>query len=113
MDIRPVDSRVIKIMDIKCPGSGESEANRWENLAHLGPLDELKFVLADRSDYEWTRRVLDEFKIPSMVRTIHLSPVAGRLAPTDLAQWILADRLPVRLQVQLHKILWPGRDRGV
>jgi 7-carboxy-7-deazaguanine synthase len=111
IDVSGVDERVIKIVDVKCPGSGEAEANRWENLGALGPRDEIKFVLADRADYEFARRVIADRGLEG--RTILLSPVHGKLDPAQVAGWILEDRLPVRLQIQLHKYLWPGVSKGV
>lgn len=109
LDIASVDPRVSRIVDLKAPDSGESTKNRWENLELLRPGDELKIVLASRADYEWTRMsVLAGRRIPCPVL---LSPVRNTLAPSDLAQWILDDRLKVRFQLQLHKILW-GEQRG-
>lgn len=111
LDVAGVDPRVSRIVDIKPPGSGEVERNRWENLAVLTPHDETKFVLADRTDYEWARDVLRD-KSLERICPVLFSPVRGELAPEQLAEWILEDRLPVRMQVQLHKILWgnaPGR----
>jgi 7-carboxy-7-deazaguanine synthase len=111
LDVSAVDPRVSRIVDVKPPGSGEDARNRWENLAHLTPHDEIKFVLANREDYEWAREVVRAQKLAE-VCPILFSPVQGELAPAHLAEWILADRLPVRMQVQLHKLLWgnaPGR----
>ncbi len=105
LDISEVDPRVVRIVDIKAPGSGESERNRWENLAHLTPHDEVKFVLADRADYDWACAVFHEHALPQRC-TVLLSPVQGELDPTQLADWILQDRMPVRMQLQLHKLLW-------
>lgn len=105
LDISEVDPRVARIMDIKPPGSGESQRNRWENLVHLTPRDEIKFVLADRADYDWARDTIAEHALHQRCAVL-LSPVQGELAPEQLANWILADRLPVRMQVQLHKLLW-------
>ena len=105
LDISEVDSRVARIVDIKPPGSGESQRNRWENLAHLTPRDEIKFVLADRADYDRARSIIAEHALHPRCAVL-LSPVQGELAPEQLADWILADRLPVRMQVQLHKLLW-------
>lgn len=104
---------VHRVVDVKTPGSGiPAEEIDWEGLAVLGPGDELKFVLADRADYEWTRDLLSGGRLPAApVRT--LSPVHGALDPGELAGWVVADALDVRVQVQLHKVLWPGRDRGV
>ena len=86
--------------------------NRWENLARLKPDDEVKFVLCDRADYEWARSVVEEYRLRVRCR-VDFSPVAGRLDPAPLAAWMVEDRLDVRFQLQLHQILWPGRDRGV
>lgn len=111
LDISAVDPRVSRIVDIKPPASGEAARNRWDNLAHLNARDEIKFVLADRADYEWACAILAERRL-AMISPVLFSPVAGELAPVTLAEWILADRLPVRMQVQLHKILWgntPGK----
>lgn len=105
LDIRQVDARVVRIVDIKAPGSGEADRNLWSNLAHLTPRDEVKLVLADRADYEWARDRIAEHVLNQRC-TVLLSPVHGELAPGHLADWILTDRLPVRMQVQLHKILW-------
>ena len=111
LDVGMVDPRVSRIVDIKPPESGEEARNRWENIAHLTPRDEIKFVLASRADYEWAREVMRSQKL-DQVCPILFSPVQGELPPALLAVWVLADRLPVRMQVQLHKILWgntPGK----
>ena len=105
LDIAGVDPRVSRIVDLKAPGSGELARNRWENLALLNAHDELKFVLADATDYDWARRQIAEHRLAERC-TVLLSPVAGALDPADLAGWIVRDRLPVRFQLQLHKILW-------
>lgn len=105
LDIAGVDPRVSRIVDLKAPGSGELARNRWENLALLNARDELKFVLADATDYDWARRQIAEHRLAERC-TVLLSPVAGALDPADLAGWIVRDRLPVRFQLQLHKILW-------
>lgn len=110
-DIGAVDPRVCVVMDLKTPGSGEVARNRYENLAHLKPADQVKFVICDRVDYEWSRTAVEEHGLARRCEVL-FSPSYGQLAPGLLADWILADRLPVRLQVQLHKILWgdvPGR----
>lgn len=112
LDIAPVDPRVVRIVDVKCPGSGEVARNRWENLEVLRPTDELKFVLADRADYEWACDVVRTRRLHERC-TVLFGPVWGRLAPRDLAEWMVADRLPVRMQVQLHKFLWDPEARGV
>lgn len=105
LDIAGVDQRVSRIVDLKAPGSGECERNRWQNLAHLTADDEIKFVVRDRLDYDWARRQIAERRLAAIC-TVLLSPVAGDLAPATLAGWIVDDRLPVRFQLQLHKILW-------
>lgn len=112
LDIAPVDPRVRRILDIKCPASGEAENNRWENLASLRATDEIKFVVADRADYEWAKVVIAERSLAG-VCPIHFSPVWESCPPAELAAWILADRLPVRLTLQQHKILWGKDTRGV
>ena len=110
LDIGGVDPRVSRIVDLKAPGSGESRRNRWQNLPLLTPRDELKFVLADRADYEWAKQTLAEHHLERCC-PILFSPVPDMLAPRDLAEWILADHLPVRFQWPLHKLLW-GNMRG-
>ncbi len=109
-DISPVDPRVARIVDLKAPGSGESGKNLWANLEYLTPHDELKLVLADRADYEWACRALAEQRLAERCPVL-VSPVDSTLNATTLAEWVLADRLPVRFQVQLHKRLW-GNLRG-
>jgi len=111
-DIAGVDPRVRRIVDVKCPGSGESANNFWPNLEVLGPTDELKFVLADRADYEWALGVIAEHGLAGRC-PIHFSPVWGRLEPAELAAWMLADGAPARLGLQLHKLLWGPEARGV
>ena len=110
LDIGRVDARVRIVMDIKTPGSGEAAKNDAANLQHLKPTDEIKFVLCDRADYEWSRDLLRRERLAERCEIL-FSPVWERLAPKDLAEWILADRLPVRMQLQLHKLLW-GEARG-
>jgi 7-carboxy-7-deazaguanine synthase len=112
-DLSEVDQRVIKIMDLKCPGSGECDRNRWSNLESLTPRDEVKFVLTDRRDYEWARGVISDHRLAGRVNAILLGPVFGRLEPASLAAWILEDHLPVRMQLQLHKQIWDPAARGV
>ena len=107
----PVD--VVTILDVKCPGSGESHRNCWENLANVRAHDEVKFVVKDRADYEYARNVIDERALPGRVAAIHFSPVHGVLDPRTLSEWVLADRLPVRVQLQLHKYIWSPDTRGV
>jgi 7-carboxy-7-deazaguanine synthase len=101
-----VDSRVTKVMDLKTPGSGEVDKNLYGNMAYLNSHDQVKFVICDRQDYEWARLKIDELKLTERVGDILFSPSTGQLNPTDLAEWILADHLPVRFQLQLHKLLW-------
>ncbi len=110
LDIGAVDARVSRIVDLKAPGSGEFEKNRWQNLALLTPHDELKFVLKDRADYEWARDTVIEKRLDTLCPLL-FSPVQDTLEPRELAEWVLADRLPVRFQLQLHKLLW-GNIRG-
>lgn len=110
LSIAGLDPRVRCVMDLKAPGSGEADKNLWDNLDHLRPHDEVKFVLAGRADYDWAKDVLKRHDLARRA-TVLFSPVAGELAPSTLADWIVADRLPVRFQLQLHKILW-GDARG-
>lgn len=117
-DISPLDPRVHVIMDLKCPGSGEVHRNRWENLPHLDGGDEVKFVVAGREDYEWTRQVIRERGLDRRVeegslRALLVSPVWGAVDLEALAGWILEDGLPVRFQVQLHKLIWGAERKGV
>ena len=112
LDTAPLDTRAMVVLDLKCPGSGMVDRNRWENLERLKPGDEVKFVIADRADYEWARDVLRDRDLARRAGIL-FSPVHGGLDPRPLAEWILADRLPVRLQVQLHKYIWPADMRGV
>ena len=112
LDISSVDRRAMLVMDLKCPGSGMSQKNRWENIALLKPTDEVKFVLADRADYDWARDAIARHRLADRCGVL-LSPVHGALQPRSLAEWILADRLPVRLQLQIHKYIWPPDLRGV
>ncbi len=111
MDISAVDPRVSVILDIKTPGSGELAKNLWSNLPLLKKTDEVKFVLCDRADYDWSKQQLAEHKLNEICPVI-FSPVFSQVQPSDLAAWVLADKLPVRMQVQLHKILW-GEKPGV
>jgi 7-carboxy-7-deazaguanine synthase len=111
VDVSPVDPRVSKVMDLKTPGSGEEARNRWENLAALTSHDQVKFVITDRADYEWARREMRDHQLERKAELL-FSPVATRLEPRLLAEWIIEDRLPVRFQLQVHKILWgnqPGK----
>ncbi len=111
MDIEPVDARVSRVIDVKTPGSNESARNRPENLAHLGARDQLKFVICSREDFDWSKAYLEEHDLAARCRIL-FSPSYGQVAPAALAEWILAEKLPVRFQLQLHKILWgdvPGK----
>ena len=110
LDIGAVDPRVSRIVDLKAPSSGESGKNYWPNIGLLAPCDEVKFVLADRTDYEWARQVIHQYGLAERCPVL-VSPVQGALDPRELAEWVLADRLPVRFQMQLHKLLW-GNMQG-
>ena len=112
IDTTRVDARAHIILDVKCPGSGMSERMHWPNLARLAEKDEAKFVLADRTDYEWARHLLAEHELAGRC-TVLMSPVFGSLDPRKLAEWVLADHLPVRVQLQLHKLIWAPDMRGV
>lgn len=106
LPVGDVDPRVVKVMDLKTPGSGEVGRNRWENIPLLTPQDQIKFVLCSREDYEWARFKLDEYQLAEKVSDVLFSPSFGQIQPLELAEWILADNLNVRFQLQLHKILW-------
>ena len=111
LDVSKVDARVMKVLDIKTPGSGEGDSNRFENIAYLHGDDQVKFVLCDRNDYDWAKRCMREHGLADRCGVL-MSPSHGQLDATELADWILQDQLPVRLQLQLHKILWgdqPGK----
>jgi 7-carboxy-7-deazaguanine synthase len=111
VDISAVDPRVMQVMDLKTPGSGEVERNRYENLARLQPEDQVKFVICDESDYQWAKEQVHGRRLDRLCEVL-FSPSAGQQSATELAEWILRDRLPVRFQIQLHKYLWgdePGR----
>lgn len=129
-DIAPVDPRVRRIMDLKCPSSGEAARNRWENLPHLKPTDELKFVIGTREDYEWAKQRIAEHKLdaicPLLFSWVHplapgqqdtslksVPPGQTLISRQELAENIIADALPVRFQLQMHKIIWPPEQRGV
>jgi len=112
-DVSPVDARVHKVMDLKCPASGESHRNRWSNLAYITPRDEIKFVVADRADYTWTRAVIAERRLWEHTPNLLVSAAFGRLAPKDLVRWVLEDRLAVRVQLQMHKYVWAPDATGV
>ena len=112
-DISAVDSRVHRIMDLKTPGSGEVEKNFWSNIDHLTNRDEVKFVVGSREDYEWAREKIGRFDLPSRCRAVLFSPIFGRIDPRQIVEWILADKLKVRFQLQLHKFIWTPTQRGV
>ena len=111
--IAQVPAGVIRIVDVKCPGSGESEKNDWSNLAELTPSDEVKFVIADRADYDFARDVVEREQLDGKVAAVLFSPVHGELDPKQLAEWVIADRLSVRVQLQVHKYIWSPQTRGV
>ena len=118
IDVSPLDARAHKIMDLKCPGSGEVARNLWTNLDHLTGRDEIKFVIKDRADYEWARDVVRNYKLgerkqSGMLKEILFSPVWDAVDFQQLAEWILEDHLPVRYQIQLHKVIWGPAVKGV
>ena len=110
LDVSGVDPRVVRVVDLKTPASGEVEKNRYENLVHLGPRDQVKFVICNRADYEWAKAELIRHDLAHRCEVL-FSPSYGQLPAHELAEWILHDRLPVRFQIQLHKVLW-GEERG-
>ena len=112
LSIENVPTEVIKIIDLKCPGSGEENKNLWKNLSHLTSKDEIKFVIADKVDYEWSKEVLKDYELDKN-NSILFSPVFEKLKLKDLAEWILEDNLPVRLHTQLHKHIWDKKAIGV
>jgi len=112
-DVSEVDRRVHKVMDLKCPASGEAHRNRWSNLEFIGPRDEIKFVLADRADYEWMRQAIAAHGLAARTPALLASTVFGRLAVKDLVAWVLEDALPVRVQLQMHKLIWGEHAQGV
>jgi 7-carboxy-7-deazaguanine synthase len=112
-DVSHVDVRVHKVMDLKCPASGESHRNRWSNLVHITRRDEIKFVMADRTDYTWTRAVIAERRLLEHTPNLLVSAAFGRLAPKDLVRWVLEDGLAVRVQLQMHKYVWAPDATGV
>ncbi|MCC6145089.1 MAG: radical SAM protein [Candidatus Hydrogenedentes bacterium] len=112
IDVLPDEA--IAIMDLKCPDSGECDSNHWPNIDALRPdRDEVKFVLASRRDYEWSRDVIRTYTLESRCRAVLMSAVFGRIEPRQIVEWILADRLPVRFQLQLHKFIWAPNAKGV
>ena len=108
-----VPAGVVTILDVKCPGSGESARNDWSNLERLRAHDEVKFVVKDRADYDFAREIIDRFGLAERAAAVHLSPVHGVLDSRTLSEWVLADRLPARVQLQLHKYIWDPGMRGV
>ena len=111
--IADVPAGVIRIVDVKCPGSGESARNVWSNFAHLTSQDEVKFVIADRRDYEFAKEIVEREQLPARVNAVLFSPVHGELDPKRLSEWVIADRLDVRVQLQVHKYIWSPETRGV
>jgi 7-carboxy-7-deazaguanine synthase len=112
-DISAVDPRVHRIMDLKTPGSGEVERNLWSNLEHLTARDEVKFVIGSREDYEWSCAQLRQHRLDQRCGAVLFSPIFGRIDPREIVEWILADNLPVRFQLQMHKFIWKPTQRGV
>ena len=112
-DISEVDPRVHRIMDLKTPGSGEVERNLFSNIEHLTARDEVKFVIGSREDYEWSREKVQLYNLPDRCRAVLFSPIFGRIDPREIVEWILADNLRVRFQLQMHKFIWTPTQRGV
>ena len=112
-DISAVDPRVHRIMDLKTPGSGEVERNLFSNIDYLTSRDEVKFVIGSREDYEWSRTQLRDHRLAGRCRAVLFSPIFGRIDPREIVEWILADKLPVRFQLQMHKFIWTPTQRGV
>lgn len=112
-DISKVDPRVHRIMDLKTPSSGECARNLFSNIGHLNQNDEVKFVLGSREDYEWTREQIRAHALDTRVRAVLLSPIFGKIEPRDIVEWMLADKVPARFQLQMHKFIWEPRARGV
>jgi 7-carboxy-7-deazaguanine synthase len=111
--IERVPAGVLKVVDVKCPGSGEADKNDWANLGRLAPGDEVKFVIKDRADYDFAVDVIARYNLAARTAAVLMSPVHGVLHPRTLSEWMLADRVPARLQVQLHKLIWSPEARGV
>ena len=111
LGVEKVPAAVVKVLDLKTPGSNESHRNLWTNLQYLTPQDQIKFVVCGRGDYDWARMRCDEYDLYERVRDVLFSPSHHELAPRDLADWIVSDRLPVRMQMQMHKLLW-GDEPG-
>lgn len=113
VDISPVDPRVIKIVDMKCPGSATSQFNNYKNFDVLQPMDEVKFVISDRKDFDWAKTKVIVYALDKKAAAVHFSPAFGLLEPEQLSKWILEENLPVRLHLQLHKYIWEPCKRGV
>jgi len=109
-DISKLDPRVIRIMDLKCPASGESEKNLWSNIEHLRPIDEVKFVIADRGDYEFSLSTIREYRLEDKVNIL-ISTAFGMIEPAQVVNWMLEDKLRARFQLQLHKYIWAPEER--
>jgi len=112
-DIAKVDPRVHRIMDLKTPGSGEVEKNLWTNVDHLTSRDEVKFVMGSREDYEWSRDKVERYDLAARCHAVLFSPIFGRIESREIVEWILADKLNVRFQLQMHKFIWSPTQRGV
>jgi 7-carboxy-7-deazaguanine synthase len=112
-DISPIDPRVRRIMDLKTPGSGEVQRNRYANIPHLTKNDEVKFVIGSREDYLWSKGKIEEYRLDQRCGAVLLSPIFGRIEPREIVEWMLADRLPARFQLQLHKFVWAPETKGV
>jgi 7-carboxy-7-deazaguanine synthase len=112
MNISSLASNVVAVMDIKCPGSQQTHMMNWDNISALRPTDEVKFVVSDRTDYEWAKEIISKY-FAGLPQRVLMSAVFGKLSASDLAGWILSDNLRVRLQLQLHKYIWPDKIRGV
>ena len=113
LDISKVDPRVSRIMDLKTPGSGEEDKNLWANISHLTSRDEVKFVMGSRDDYEWARDKVQRYDLSGRCHAVLFSPIFGRIDPRQIVEWILADKLNVRFQLQMHKFIWSPIQRGV
>ena len=112
-DISRIDPRVHRIMDLKTPGSGECARNLWSNIAHLTPRDEVRFVIGSREDYEWSREQLRTLDLAARCGCVLFSTIFDRIEPREIVDWIVADKLPVRFQLQMHKFIWDPKQKGV
>ena len=112
-DISKIDPRVHRIMDLKTPSSGECARNLWGNIEHLAKRDEVKFVIGSREDYEWSREQVRVHRLNERCGCVLFSPIFGKIEPREIVDWIVADKLPVRFQLQMHKFIWPPMQRGV